>query len=77
VSLLVEEVPSRGGFLKVDTPHRHTLVSGIQAMSQKRLNGSPSTRGYTRSHSGTAKQIARKGTEASRKDRTFLLFISV
>src|SRR5487761_1279761 len=39
------------------------LLSTIHAISQKRLNGSPKTMGYTRSQRGTEKHIPRKGMQ--------------
>ena len=40
-------------------------VSASQASSQNMLNGSPSTRGATRSQRGTEKHIPKKGTSAN------------
>ena len=44
----------------------HTGLSTIHEMSQKRLNGMPRSMGSTRSQSGTEKQMAAKGINASR-----------
>jgi hypothetical protein len=48
---------------------RHTEVSGIQATSQTRLKGSPSTTGWIRSQRGTERHIPTTGIPATATER--------